>query len=256
MSVGGRITMFCRLPRWKRVGKTKKEEQSMSRKVFVICLALILVYPCYADIIIGNWELQSDGWFDEFMPPPGYFYSSDSRVVTLDNWALGIYNDAGWIQMAGKTFTNAEAMALRFDVGQILRIDMSMLAEEWELGSEIDTQGNETHWGVRPLENIVIQDDATGWWQQLTPDVLPDFAGDGSRDGVWKPEDGDAQFEYKFSIPGQDGFTSDLTILLITNRGPVDLEGAVYLDNARLIPEPATIAMLGLGGLALLRRKR
>ena len=29
-----------------------------------------------------------------------------------------------------------------------------------------------------------------------------------------------------------------------------------YFDNARLTPEPATMALLGLGGLALIRRKR
>jgi hypothetical protein len=32
--------------------------------------------------------------------------------------------------------------------------------------------------------------------------------------------------------------------------------GTYYFDNARLTPEPATMALLGLGGLALIRRKR
>lgn len=32
--------------------------------------------------------------------------------------------------------------------------------------------------------------------------------------------------------------------------------GSLYLDNARIVPEPATIALLGLGGLSLLRVRR
>ena len=32
--------------------------------------------------------------------------------------------------------------------------------------------------------------------------------------------------------------------------------GSLYLDNARIVPEPATIALLGLGGLSLLRIRR
>jgi hypothetical protein len=35
-----------------------------------------------------------------------------------------------------------------------------------------------------------------------------------------------------------------------------DAAGVFYFDNARLTPEPATMALLGLGGLALIRRKR
>jgi hypothetical protein len=42
-------------------------------------------------------------------------------------------------------------------------------------------------------------------------------------------------------------------IRIINNTGGA---GTVYYDNVRLVPEPATLGLLGLGGLVLLRRRK
>jgi hypothetical protein len=44
-------------------------------------------------------------------------------------------------------------------------------------------------------------------------------------------------------------------VFLINDNGGYT-SGTWYLDNARITPEPATIALLGLGALSLIRRKR
>jgi len=51
-------------------------------------------------------------------------------------------------------------------------------------------------------------------------------------------------------VAATDGYVN---FILSMNANKV---GTYYFDNARLVPEPATIALLSLGGLALLRRKR
>jgi hypothetical protein len=63
-------------------------------------------------------------------------------------------------------------------------------------------------------------------------------------------------FDYtaaKASMPAVPGYVQ---IVFSLNSGTGTNSHEFYFDNARLTPEPATIAMLGLGGLALIRRKR
>ncbi len=193
----------------------------MSKTFLSICLLICLSSTCYGLQIAPPWD---DWTFPD--PGPGIII----QIIPPDDIAAVLVPD-GWQFLAGHDFDSAERGETRN--GTQLKMDISVVASEWTMSAG---------W-VKPIDMIVVQSSFNSW-QEIAP--VEEWIWDGQADETRT---------MVFNIPAQ-GDVSYLNLTLNTNRGITEEAGFIYLHNAYLVPEPITAALLGLGGLALVRRKK
>jgi hypothetical protein len=186
-----------------------------------ICLLICLSSACYGLQIAPPWD-------DWTFPTGGDVVV---QIIPPDDIAAVLVPD-GVQSLASHYFDSAERAEIIN--GTQLRMDISVVASEWTMGSS---------WGVEPLSSILIQSPSNPWLE-IAPVV----------DWIWDGQSDETR-TMVFNIPAQ-GDNLYINLTLITNRGVVDEAGFIYLHNAFLIPEPTTIALLGIGSFVLLGRKR
>jgi hypothetical protein len=201
------------------------------RKTLVSFILLLALATTSYGVVIGNFELQMDNFGPTWETAPTFGYSTNG--ATLDNYSLSVLPGK-----TGFTWSFMYSGIQDLDANPILEVDVTWIAAEW--GS--------TPWVN--FKDVAVNSNA-GWLQLSPSDPLnPDWP------GSWDPSWGDhtRHLTWDFSDYDMSGVTDWMQIIFSTNFGGTT-PGNYYIDNVQLTPEPTTIALLGLGGLALLRRK-
>lgn len=238
----------------------------MCKKLIVLALVLGLASISFADILIGNYEnSMSDNWAPAW--EGGTTTTSDILGVgaSLGDMSLQVHMTTAngyWTLM-----WNAPQVLDMYDVTAV-SMDVTMLVVDPYLG--------EWNYEWTKVDKMAINSDSAQGWAEYLPTAIDRITSlPTSVDwGSWSP---DAYKTFTWDLTANPYDTTGATYLqlIIALQNPVPGTGAFYVDNVRLvttvvgdltpcgvvmdpcpIPEPMTIALLGLGGLALLRRKR
>jgi len=243
---------------------------------FVCVLTLALAATTYAadaPLLIGDWQQSFDHWSLLWGDTVGnYMFGFSAVGATLNDRALkfvetgGDWSNGMFLKLQGYSNQDVDIFGTAVDMEawfsancqyDALAIDVTRLAKDW-----IPT-------GAAPRSELCMifnwgANGITGWDFIGTGGPHPGVPGSQSstwdglandtRTVVYDLSAAKANWKAAFDLASDPSSWCEL-VLLPWNADYLDPK-TYYFDNARLIPESATIALLGLGGLSLIRRKR
>ena len=205
-----------------------------------IVLLAVLFVPCLAvHAVLYNADM-------EFQP--------GNKFASNEGWNFG--KGGGWADHAGFAAPNNETLGLNFGFYS-QQLDQIM--------------AQESSWVFEPNSTYVFRSWATagGGGTETIPYQIGYLDGGSdlalnyldlatayhnvSGGGAWALQPG---VTYTTGAAGPELGRNIVVRFGGVNQGGAGSGGGSWIDNAELIPEPATVGLIGLGALALLRRRR